>query len=99
MCKIPYIIGVGKDIINNNRKRKKKNSTYNIRHGSGNKANSATWTISCPLMTRPNTISFSFKSGIGAVVMKRSNPLLKYFPFDVPSMNASCLILVNHHSI
>ena len=50
-------------------------------------------------MTRPNTISFSFRSGIGAVVMKRSNTLLKYFPFDVPSMNASCFILVNNHNV
>jgi hypothetical protein len=31
--------------------------------------------------------------------MKRSNPLLVCFPLDVPSMNASCFILVNHHNI
>lgn len=51
---------------------------------------SITCTTSSPLMTLPNTMSFSFKSGIGAVVRKSSNPLPSCLIFEVPSINASC---------
>lgn len=48
-----------------------------------------TCTTSSPLITRPNTTSLSCKSGIGAVVINRSNPLLSLV-FEVPIINASC---------
>lgn len=46
--------------------------------------------MSSPLMTRPNTVIFSFKSGIGAVVMKSSKKELSGLTLEVPSINASC---------
>lgn len=47
-------------------------------------------------------MSLSFKSGIGAVVIKSSNPLLSDTDFVVPSMKASCFglkIRVNIYQI
>lgn len=55
-----------------------------------------TCTTSSPLTTRPNTISLSFKSGIGAVVITSSNPLFSSLFFVVPSINASCFGLCVH---
>lgn len=53
--------------------------------------------MSSPLITRPNTTSLSFKSGIGAVVINKSNPLLLGF-FAVPIINASCFGLQNRRN-
>lgn len=58
---------------------------------------SITCTTSSPLITRPKTIWLSFKSGIGAVVINSSNPLVS-LSFEVPTMNASCFGLVVHQT-
>lgn len=53
-----------------------------------------TCTTCSPLITCPKMISFSLRSGIGAVVMKISNPLFLGFPLGVPTKKASCFKLI-----
>lgn len=55
-----------------------------------------TCTTCSPLITCPKMISFSLRSGIGAVVMKISNPLFLGFPLGVPTKKASCFKLIAH---
>lgn len=53
-----------------------------------------TCTTSSPLRTLPNTTSWSFRSGIGVVVIRSSKSLLFPLFFGVPNMNASCFGLI-----